>query len=245
MRYPPIFHAPDDGDDPQGGESPKRPRPSDLAAQYHNDAMRVSERLAEVLDDNFKLREKNRTLAADLATAKANTPADGARVLSKDEAALWEAYTALGAPDALTQQLATAEGAQSELSTLKRERTMAAAAEAAGYTGKAGTLAKLPSLAGKDLVVKDVEIDGTKTKQAFVVADGKEHALAAYITEHDPEFLPALTAEAAAKPSGTPFVRQSAGNDTASPLDTYGKQFQAARDAAPNPLAPTPATKPL
>lgn len=245
MRYPPIYHAPDDGDDPQGGESSKRPRPSDLAAQYHNDAMRVSERLAEVLDDNYKLREKNRTLAADLATAKANTPAAGARVLSKDEAALWEAYTALGAPDALTQQLATAEGAQSELSTLKRERTMAAAAEAAGYAGKAGTLAKLPSLAGKDLVVKDVEIDGTKTKQAFVVADGKEHALAAYITEHDPEFLPALTAEAAAKPSGTPFVRQSAGNDTASPLDTYGKQFQAARDAAPNPLAPTPATKPL
>jgi len=77
-----------------------------------------------------------------------------------------------------------------------------------------------------------------------VVADGKEHALAAYITEHDPEFLPALTTEAA-KPAGTQFVRQSAGNDTASPLDTYGKQFQAARDAAPNPLAPTPATKPL
>ena len=198
-----------------------------------------------LLAENYELRRKNATLRTDNDALRANTPADGARVLSKDEAALWEAYTALGAPDALTQQLATAEGAQAELSTLKRERTMAAAAEAAGYTGKAGTLAKLPSLAGKDLVVKDVEIDGTKAKQAFVVADGKEHALAAYITEHDPEFLPALTAEAAAKPSGTPFVRQSAGNDTASPLDTYGKQFQAARDAAPNPLAPTPATKPL
>ena len=243
MRYPPIYHAPDDGDDPQGGESSKRPRPSDLAAQYHNDAMRVSERLAEVLDDNYKLREKNRTLTADLATAKANTPADGARVLSKDEAALWEAYTALGAPDALTQQLATAEGAQAELTTLKRGELLRTAGEAAGY--KSAVLAKLPSLAGKDLVVKDVEIDGKKAKQAFVVADDKEHALAAYITEHDPEFLPWLTAEAAAKPAGTQFVRQSAGNDTASPLDTYGKQFQAARDAAPNPLAPTPATKPL
>jgi len=58
-----------------------------------------------------------------------------------------------------------------------------------------------------------VEIDGKKAKQAFVVADGKEHALAAYITEHDPEFLPALTTEAAPAQSGggTPFVRQSAG----------------------------------
>lgn len=236
MRYPPIFHAPDDGDDPQGGDSPKRPRPSDLAAQYHNDAMRVSERLAEVLDDNFKLREKNRALTADLATAKAKTPADGARVLSKDEAAQWEVYTALGAPDALKQQLATAEGAQAELTTLKRGELLRTAGEAAGY--KSAVLAKLPSLAGKDLVVKDVEIDGKTAKQAFVAVDGKEHALAAYITEHDPEFLPWLTAEAAAKPSGTPFVRQSAGSDAASPLDTYGKTFQEARDAAPNPLAP-------
>ncbi len=239
MRFPPIYHAPDDGDDPQGGDSPKRPRPSDLAAQYHNDAMRVSERLAEVLDDNYKLREKNRTLTADLATAKANTPADGARVLSKDEAALWEAYTALGAPDALKQQLATAEGAQAELSTLKRERTIAAAAEAAGYTGKAGTLAKLPSLAGKDLVVKDVEIDGKKAKQAFVVADGKEHALADYITEHDPEFLPALTAEAA-KPAGTPFVRQSAGSDAPAGdmAARHIHQQEERRKAQPNPLMP-------
>ena len=242
MRYPPIYHAPDDGQ-PQGGtEQGQAERLQVLLTKHNNDAMGVAQIL---LAENYELRRKNATLRTDNDALRAKTPADGARVLSKDEAALWEAYTALGAPDALTQQLATAEGAQSELSTLKRERTMAAAAEAAGYTGKAGTLAKLPSLAGKDLVVKDVEIDGTKTKQAFVVADGKEHALAAYITEHDPEFLPALTAEAAAKPSGTPFVRQSAGNDTASPLDTYGKQFQAARDAAPNPLAPTPATKPL
>lgn len=244
MRYPPIYHAPDDGDDPQGGDSPKRPRPSDLAAQYHNDAIRISEQLAVVLEDNYKLRDKNRALSADLAAVKGKVPADGARVLSKDEAAQWEAYTALGQPDALKQQLATAEGAQAELTTLKRERTIAAAAEAAGYAGKAGTLAKLPSLAGKDLVVKDVEIDGKKAKQAFVVADGKEHALVAYITEHDPEFLPALTADAATH-GGTQFVRQSAGGAPANAIDTYGKQFQAARDAAPNPLAPPSATKTL
>ena len=235
MRYPPIYHAPDDGDDPQGGDSPKRPRPSDLAAQYHNDAMRVSERLAEVLDDNYKLRDKNRVLVADLATLKGKVPADGVRVLSNDEAAQWEAYTALGAPDALKQQLDGAADAQTQLDALKRGELLRTAGEAAGY--KPAVLAKLPSLTGKDLIVKDVEIDGKKAKQAFVVADGKEHALTAYITEHDPEFLPALAAEAA-KPAGTQFVRQSAGSDAASPLETYGKTFQEARDAAPNPLAP-------
>lgn len=210
MRYRLFLHAPDGGDDPQGGESPKKPRPSDLAAQYHNDAMRVSERLAEVLDDNFRLREKNRTLTAELTDAKGKAPADGAVVLSKDEAAQWAAYQALGAPDALKQTVDASTKTADELATLKRERTTAEAAVAAGY--KPAVLAKLPSLAGKDLVVKDVEIDGKKAKQAFVVADGKEHALAAYITEHDPEFLPALTTEAA-KPAGTQFVRQSAGSD--------------------------------
>lgn len=244
MRYRLFLHAPDDGDAPQGGESPKRPRPSDLAAQYHNDAMRVSERLAEVLDDNFKLREKNRTLTADLATAKGKTPADGALVLSKDDAVLWEAYKALGAPDALTQQLAGAETAQLELAALKRERTTTDAAAAAGY--KPAVLAKLPSLAGKDLVVKDVEIDGAKLRQAFVVLDGKEHALIDYITQHDPEFLPALTAEAASSaPAATQFVRQNAGGAAPNALDTYGKQFQEQRDAATNPLAPRAAIKPL
>ena len=240
MRYPSIYHAPDDGQ-PQGGtEQGQAERLQGLLTKHNNDAMGVAQIL---LAENYELRRKNATLRTDNDALRAKTPADGARVLSKDEAAQWEAYTALGQPDALKQQLATAEGAQAELTTLKRGELLRTAGEAAGY--KPAVLAKLPSLAGKDLVVKDVEIDGKKAKQAFVVADDKEHALAAYITEHDPEFLPSLTAEAAAKPSGTPFVRQSAGNDTASPLDTYGKQFQAARDAAPNPLAPTPATKPL
>ena len=211
MRYPPIFHAPDDGDDPQGGESPKRPRASDLAAQYHNDAMRVSERLAEVLDDNFKLREKNRTLTGRVADLEKGKPAEGALVLDRAQAEAWTAYQALGDPATLKTTLEGAQTARGELATLKRGEAIRAAAEAQGY--KAATLAKLPSLAGKDLIVKDVEIDGKKAKQAFVAADGKEHPLAEFVTQHDPEFLPALTADAAAssQSSGTSFVRQGAG----------------------------------
>ncbi len=211
MRYRLFLHAPDDGDDPQGGESPKKPRPSDLAAQYHNDAMRLSERLAEVLDDNFKLRDKNRTLTTELSEAKGKVPADGAVVLDKAEAAQWEAYKALGAPDALKTTLAATEDAQSQLAALKRERTIADAAAAHDY--RAATLAKLPSLAGKDLIVKDVEIDGKPARQAFVAADGKEQPLAEYISAHDPEFLPALTADAAKPAGGVSFVRQAAGGD--------------------------------
>ncbi len=241
MRYPTLLHAPDDGDDPQGGESPRKPRPSDLAAQYHNDAMRISERLSDALDDNFKLREKNRALTTDLAALKSKMPADDAVLLSKDDAALWEAYKALGAPAELKQQVEAATDATTKLAALQRNEAFRVAAEAQGY--RAGTLAKLPSLAGKDLIVKDVEADGKPTKAAFVVADGKEYPLSDYITANDPEFLPALTADVA-KPSGTPYVRQNVGG-AVNPLETFGKHFQEARDAAPNPLAPRAASKPL
>ena len=210
MRYRsliPHVYAEDDGQ-PQGGEGQQ---PSDLLDRYGKDALKLAEKLADAQRDNYRLREKNRTLTAELQDAKGKAPADGARVLSKDEAAQWEAYTALGAPAALKTQLDAAAGAQGELTTLKREKTIADAATAQKWP--AATLAKLPSLRDKDLIVKDVEIDGAKVKQAFVAHDGKEHPLAEYVAQHDPEFLPALAADAAATPNsgGTAFVRQAAG----------------------------------
>lgn len=210
MRYrslSPHMYAEDDGQ-PQGGDGQQ---PSDLLDRYGKDALKLAEKLADAQRDNYRLREKNRTLTTELADAKGKAPADGARVLSKDEAAQWDAYTALGAPAALKTTIETAQGAQGELATLKRERTIADAAAAQKWP--AATLAKLPSLKDKDLIVKDVEIDGAKVKQAFVAHDGKEHPLAEYVTTHDPEFLPALAADATPAQSGggTPFVRQSAG----------------------------------
>ena len=210
MRYRsliPHLYAEDDGQ-PQGGEGQQ---PSDLLDRYGKDALKLAEKLADAQRDNYRLREKNRTLTAELTDAKGKAPADGARVLSKDEAAAYDAYTALGAPAALKTQLDTAQGAQGELTTLKREKTIADAAAVQKWP--AATLAKLPSLRDKDLIVKDVEIDGTKVKQAFVSHDGKEHPLTEYVTQHDPEFLPALAADATPAPNsgGTSFVRQGAG----------------------------------
>lgn len=203
-----LLHSSDDGQ-PQGSTQPERDRPSDLLERYGKDALRLAEKLADAQADNFKLREKNRTLTTELQDARGKAPADGAVVLSKDDAAQLEAYRALGEPDALKSTLTTAEEAQHQLATLKRERTLADAAAAQGY--KAAALAKLPSLAGKDLIVKDVEIDGKPTKAAFVAEDGKEHPLAEYIAQHDAELLPALTAESGTQSNGISFVRQSTG----------------------------------
>lgn len=210
MRYRLFLHAPDDGQ-PQGGESEQRDRPSDLLERYGKDALRLAEKLAEAQSDNFRLREKNRTLTGRVADLEKGKPAEGALVLDRAQAEAWTAYQALGDPATLKTTLEGAQTARGELATLKRGEAIRAAAEAQGY--KAATLAKLPSLRDKDLIVKDVEIDGAKVKQAFVAHDGKEHPLAEYVAQHDPEFLPALAADAAATPNsgGTAFVRQAAG----------------------------------
>jgi hypothetical protein len=231
-----VYNA-DDNDDPQGGTSPKKPRPSDLAAQFHNDAMRLSERLAEVLDDNFQLREKNRKLTTDLTDARAKAPAADSVVLTKEQAAQWEAFQALNlAPADIKTQLEAATTSAQELATLKRSEAIRAAAEAQGY--KAGTLGKLPSLAGKDLVVKDVEIEGKKVKQAFVQIDGKDEPLAAYVEANDPEFLPALAADTTSVPRTTTSVpSQSAGAGQGGDKAAQFIQQQAeARSKQPNPL---------
>lgn len=211
MKYRFLFHAPDDGQ-PQGGESEQpRDRPSDLLERYGKDALRLAEKLAEAQGDNFRLREKNRTLTGRVADLEKSKPAEGALMLDKAQAEAWGAYQALGDPATLKTTLEGAQTARGELATLKRGEAIRAAAEASGY--KPATLSKLPSLAGKDLIVKDVEVDGAKQKQAFVAVDGKEQPLGEFVTEHDPEFLPALTADAAAgaQGSGTTFVRQSSG----------------------------------
>ena len=119
MRYRsliPHMYAEDDGQ-PQGGEGQQ---PSDLLDRYGKDALKLAEKLADAQRDNYRLREKNRTLTAELTDAKGKAPADGARVLSKDEAAAYDAYTALGAPAALKTQLDTAQGAQG-VTTIEQE----------------------------------------------------------------------------------------------------------------------------
>jgi hypothetical protein len=189
--------------------------------------------VATLLTENHSLRDERRTLRGQL-------PAQGTVVLTAEQATAWQAYQQLGAIDALTAQIQGAQTTQTELASLKRERMVATAAEAAGY--KASVLGQLPGADKLTFEVREVDQDGKKVKSVVVKDADKETPLADHAKTHWADFLPALQAQGGqgGAPQGTTFVRQDAGGNPppAGALDTYAQRFQAQRDAAPNPLAP-------
>lgn len=170
---------------------------SDVLSRYGGQtseaALRMAERLADAENANYKLREQKRQLTAERDALKKTAAPEGSAVLTKDDAAAWAAYQALGKVDDLTKAVADRDAAQAELTTLRRDAQLRAAAEAHGY--KATVLGKLPSLVGKDLIVKDVTEGDATVRRAFVKDGTTETALPEYIAAHDPELAPALAIE--------------------------------------------------
>jgi hypothetical protein len=200
--------APDAGGGDGGdGSTDAKVKPTDLLAQYGGQtseaALRMAEKLADFTNDNHALRRKNADYKIEVEQLRGKVAPEGAVILSADDAKAWEAYKTIGKPEDLTKAVTERDAAQAELTTLRRQANLTAAAEAHGY--KAAALGKLPSLAGKEVELKEVEVEGVKVKRAFVKDGTTETGLAEYITAHDPELLPALAADATdtrAKPAG-------------------------------------------
>ena len=189
MRYPILYHEADTETDPQGGASGKT-RASDVLEQYGRDALRLAEKLADVQSDNYRLREERRTLKQQLSEAAGKVPAADTRVLSAADAAIFDAYTALGKPADIKQAIDANGTNAAELAKLKRDEQLRDVADAAGYK-----LSVLKRLAG------DMTFEVRPVKDAaplvVVVADGAETALADYAKDNWSDFLPALAAHGA------------------------------------------------
>lgn len=240
-----LFFEPDRGTNPGGGPAPapapapglppgSTPAADDrqnlqgLLARHNNDTMQV---VATLLAENHQLRDERRQL-------RSQVPAQGAVVLAGEDATRWQQYQQLGAIDALTQQLQSAQATQAELASLRRQAVLSDVQTASGY--KASVLAKLPGADGLTFEVRDVTADGKTSRAAFVKdKDGKEHPLADYAKSTWADFLPSLTANTQAAPAGTTFVPQNPGGGApADALSQHMQRFQQQRDQAPNPLAP-------
>lgn len=201
------FQDDDDGK-PQGGDA--KPRPSDVLEQYGRDALRLAEKLADVQSDNYRLREERRNLKQQLTDAQGKVPAEGTRLLTKDEAAIWDAYAALGKPADIKQAMDANGTATAELATLKREKALTKAAEVAGFKASV-----LTTLAG-DLDIQTKEKDGKPV--VVVVKDGTETPLADYATSAWADFLPALKQAPATQ--GAPDINAGARGNGNTPLIT-------------------------
>ena len=211
--------------EPQAQAQPQpqpQPQPDVLAGlqrlieRQHGDAGRVAELLYR---ENYELRERARSLSEQL-------PAQGAVVLPPAQAAHWQAYTAMGEPDALTQRLTAAEQASAELVGLRRAESLRTVAEAAGY--RPSVLNRLAE--GLTLELRD--------GQPVVVTGDTATPLADYAQREWADFLPALTQQAQATGQGPAFVRQQPGTGAAAdPIAAFIDATNQQREARPNPFA--------
>jgi hypothetical protein len=240
VRFLHRLHETDTG--AQGGSGASAPAPTPTTAPQGGDVLAGLQRLIEkqggeagrvaelLYRENHELREKNRTLAA-------QAPGQGAVVLQGEQAAQWTAYTALGAPDALTAALRERETATGELATLRRSEVLRQVQDASGY--KASVLGQLPGVADLTFSVREISADGKTITAAFVKDKaGQEHALSDYAAQHWADFLPALIASQGGTSSqGAGFVRQAtSGSAPSNPVDAFIEKSNARRAAAPNPL---------
>jgi hypothetical protein len=200
--YPRSIVLTVEGDDNSGGGTDLAKVLESFNARLakHTDATQLAQQL---FTENFTLREDKRKLNARLEAAQGKVPADGALVLTADEAKAWNAIKELNlSPDEIKSKLQSSSESEKELSSLKRKDLMREVAETEGY--KASVLSTLLA-ADIPVEVKEIDKDGKKLKAAFVKVNGADIALSDYVQTNHADFLPALRVEQ--KPDNK-FVRQ-------------------------------------
>lgn len=231
-----------------GGGTDDRPRkenPADIVAKYSGDAVRMASNISELQDDNYKLRRKRDDLQRENDTLKGNVPKDGSVVLSKEDAALWEAYKALNLkPEELKTAVSERddfkvklENEQTEHSKTKRGNVLRDVAQDMGY--KTSVLERLDALVpGLDYEKKTVkDSEGKDVETWFATwregegdkAEKKSQALSEFATNRAEwkDFLPALQLDASASgqnngqsnQSSARQVAQGSGGKPATPPD--------------------------
>lgn len=189
-----------------GGDDKERRNLQNLLAKKDGDAMALA---AQLLAENAALRDDKRQLKADLATAQAKAPAEGAIILTGADATAYAALKELGTADELKALKTERDDFKTKLETeqannakTQRQILLRDVAQAAGF--KASVLADRDALTpGLAYEIKEIEAEGKKVPTPFVkfkdgegeAAPVKELALAEFAQQKWADYLPALHAE--------------------------------------------------
>lgn len=161
-----------------------------------------------VLTDAYNARERARQ-------AEARIPGAGCVVLTKEQAAQWSEYQAIGPPDTCRKFKRDAEEFGGKLKQIEKEQGLDSIAEAAGIPEATRKVFRKVALPDAEHIVKEVAGDkeGEKVKRVFVkVKDGEAEKEIAFDDAYA-DFLPALrpaqgtqqsTQQGQAGPRGTP-----------------------------------------
>ncbi len=238
LRFLPHYAADDDGgtagDPPEG-----KIKPSDILNRYGQtaeSALRMAEKLSEAENANYRLRTKNRDLTTERDALQSKQPADGGRVLSKDEASAFDAYVALGKkPSEVKAELDAATTATTELATLRRKAQLHDVQALTGFDpdvlGDIGT--------NWEFVTKDEQADGKSVKVVYVKEGDTEQRIDQHpkVVKYMPSLKPMQVHDDPPKPRGTSFVEQHGGQGGGGDLAAQHIARQAeARAKQTNPL---------
>lgn len=194
---------PDDAGAPEKGKSEQElaEQVRRLVEQKGGDAQAVSLML---LNDNQKARERARKAEERAEAAEKKIPKEGSVVITKEEAADFEAYKALGKPAEVKTTVEKAKTLETEKQEREKSEGFTKAAEAIGYNGKV-----LADLALKnDLIIETVdEQQNGKTVKVPYARKNEDKAvrlpLADFMKKEFADYLPALTAKGGGNNSGT------------------------------------------
>ena len=185
----------------------------------------LAKKIADLERDNQKGRDK----VKDLEAVAAKVPAEGAVVLTGEDATEYAAWKALGMKAAEAEKLKTDNATLSaDKKTRDRLDLLTTAREAEGWNENAPkALTKLAGFDAVDLTQGEVTVERTvagkkesaKVPTAFVTVDGKPVRIGEWLKSTAPEFVPLLTAQASNGTSGNgaggvpvPDMRGSAGS---------------------------------
>jgi hypothetical protein len=197
LRLHPLFDGDAGGNSGGSGATPPPATPpaADPLAAFNNLLGRSSDAAAlarQLFDENYQYRRKIETL-------QSQVPGQGAAVLTPEQAAAWQAYQQLGAPDQVQTTLQQAQ-------TLKRDLELRSVSDTAKVSFDV-----LKTLAGNlAFEVRDEQVNGAEAKVVYVKdADGKDVPLDTYATQKWAAFLPALRPGAAAAAASAPSTGAS------------------------------------
>jgi hypothetical protein len=213
--------------------------------------------LGVLAGENRDYRRRHQADQQAIAALQGKAPAAGSVVLSPEEAKKWEAYKALGEPDAVR---ATVEKVGTLETTLAEKARGELIAEAAGLVApgqqwKPSVLQDIVQVKGlhvemRDTTEKDAKGVDTTVKRPHVRLANDEKAplvpLAKWVADNAADYLPALTAAGAgAGTSGTPggvafhsTTRTAQGATTGTDLVSQRLARNAEKAKEPSPYDP-------
>lgn len=202
----------------------------------------------QLFTETSTLRTQKAALETEIGQIKAKLPAEGAVVLTADEATLWGTIKGLNLkPEEIKQRLEGSSTAETELKKLKRRELLREASESPSddpaVRFKASVLESV--IGDQEIVWQDVTKDEQTRKVAHVkVKEGETEKLVTlddYVKKHKADFVPALQAEQ--QEQGTRYPRQPVGGTPPGkdPVQERLNQRAKDRETRPNPLMPAAA----